>query len=210
MSCMHLTRCTRHELFFVVEYLASKGVAPNLKHWKSIKRVIRFLKGTRLYAKVYKGRETVFSLMADCSHAIHVKARGHGCIEILMGLTIIYVQCGKLKANTIHSTETEMLNLRDAVTYVPYIIHFAGEMKLPVQLPITVYQDNTSTIYWAVHGGKFKRAKHELVAIYFVKDFVDNKLVKIEYLNTNDMQPDLNTEVLSEEKFTRFAMEYYS
>jgi len=72
-----------------------------------------------------------------------------------------------------------MLNLRDAVTYVPYIIHLAGEMKIPVQLPITVYQDNTSTIHWAVHGGKFKRAKHVLVAIYFVKDFVDNKLVKI-------------------------------
>jgi hypothetical protein len=210
MSCMHITRCTRHELFFVVEYLASKGIEPKLKHWKSIKRVIRFLKGTKEYAKLYKGRDTTVSILADCSHAIHIDARGHGCIEIRIGRTIIYVQCGKLKANTIHSTESEMLNLRDAVTYVPYIIHLADEMRLHIQLPIKVYQDNTSTIHWAVHGGNFKKAKHVLVAIYFVKDFVDNKLVEIEYLNTNDMHADLNTKVLSEEKFTRFAMEYYS
>ena len=85
--------------------------------------------------------------MADFSHAIHVDTCGNCFIEFLIGKTIIYAKWGKLNANTIHLTESGMLNLRDAVTSVPYIIHLAGEMKLLLALPNTVYQDKSSNIH---------------------------------------------------------------
>src|SRR5690606_5271105 len=47
---------TRPDICFVVGYLSRFNANPSEQHWQAVKRVMRYLKGTKNYAITYSGR----------------------------------------------------------------------------------------------------------------------------------------------------------
>jgi len=48
-SFMYLSQCTRPDITYAISYLSRFNQNPNLTHWKSVKRVLRYLKATINY-----------------------------------------------------------------------------------------------------------------------------------------------------------------
>jgi len=209
MSLLYIAQKSRYDIYFIVVYLATKSAHPTKKDWEAAKRVLRYLKFTKHYELIFSGDDVTVSILADASHALHTDMKGHSGIEIRMGNDVIYCQSGKQKANTISSTESEVLCLRDAVTYVPYLIQMFKELGVPIDCPVKIGQDNTAVIEWCTHGAKFKRAKHILVAIYFIKDFIDKSTAVLEHVRTEDMHADLLTKPVPADIFHPFVNETY-
>ena len=209
MALLYMSQKSRYDIYFATVYLATKS-QPTVKDWEAAKRVLRYLIFTKDYELTFSGTDLTVSLLADASHALHLDLKGHSGIEVLIGGNIVYCQSGKQKANTISSTESEVLCLRDAVTYVPYLITLFEELSLPIQYPIVIGQDNTAVIEWTTHGAKFKRATHVLVAIHFVKDFIDKGLVVLQHVPTTVMHPDMLTKPVPASIFKPFVMQMFT
>jgi hypothetical protein len=52
-SIMYLQLCTRPDLAFVIELLVIFQSNPGMKHWKTTKKVLRYLQGTKHYMLTY-------------------------------------------------------------------------------------------------------------------------------------------------------------
>jgi len=193
MTMLFIARMSRYDIMWIVNYLATKSACPSMKYWEAAKRVLRYLKGTLQYHLVLIGSDLTVDIMADASHALHDDSKGHSGIQVRMGGNVVYCISGKQKVNTISSTETELMCVRDAVTYVPYILEIFSEMRIPVTLPVTIFQDNTSTIEWTNNGAKFRKAKHLMVALHFVRDFVQKNTVRMVHRRTEEMDADYLT-----------------
>ena len=74
-----------------------------------------------------------------------------------------------------------------------------------MSLPILIEQDNTATIEWCTKGAKFRRAKHILVAIHFVKDFVDKGTVVLRHCSAAKMHADMLTKPVAPKLFHDFV-----
>ncbi len=66
-----------------------------------------------------------------------------------------------------------------------------------VQVDVTeVTQDNTGAIDWACGGGQFRKTKHIDICLHHVKDLVENNIIKIISVPTNEMVAELMTKPL--------------
>ena len=69
--------------------------------------------------------------------------------------------------------------------------------------PITLYQENKSTIIMAAQHPNFKRAKHMIIREAFVKEQIVKRNVVLKYLPTEEMPADMLTKPLSEPCLSR-------
>jgi hypothetical protein len=68
--------------------------------------------------------------------------------------------------------------------------------------PVHLGQDNTSTIQVLENGAKSaKRLKHLDIKIFFIKDYIENGQLTIEYIPTEVMVADMLTKPLPAQQF---------
>ena len=56
-SSMYATMCTRPDICYVVGMVSCYQANPGMKHWRDVKRILRYLKGTIDYSLCYQGKE---------------------------------------------------------------------------------------------------------------------------------------------------------
>ena len=54
-SLMYLTMCTRLDICHAVGMASRYQSKPRIAHWKAVKRIMRYLKGTRDFVLCYHG-----------------------------------------------------------------------------------------------------------------------------------------------------------
>ena len=59
-SLMYAQVCTRPDIAFAVNALGRYLSNPGLNHWKAVKKVMRYLQGTKDYMLTYKRSEELF------------------------------------------------------------------------------------------------------------------------------------------------------
>ena len=55
-SLMYATMCTRPDICYVVSMVSRYQANPGMKHWRAMKRILRYLKGTVNYSLCYQGK----------------------------------------------------------------------------------------------------------------------------------------------------------
>ena len=56
-SLMYAMMCTRPDIYFVVGMVSRYQSNPGQTHWKAVKRILRYLKGTADYSLCYQGND---------------------------------------------------------------------------------------------------------------------------------------------------------
>ena len=195
---LYLAKRVRPDVLVAISYLAKRVQSPNESDFKKLCKVIRYIRGSRDLGIVLEPY-SIISILAyiDASHAVHKNHRGHTGTVLSLGRGPIYVKSSSQRINTKSSTETELVGLSDSIGQVVWTREFLIEQGYNVQ-PATVYQDNQSTMHLVRNGkSNSERTKHIATRFYFVKDRVEQKEVKIEYLCTGDMIADILTKPLS-------------
>lgn len=195
MSMMFLARLTRPDILLPVSYLATRSSSPTEEDLGKLMRIARYLNGTRDVGLVYMAPDLRARFYVDASHGIHVDGHGQAGLLITLGSAPIFCRSTKIKSITRSSSESELVALEDASTYVVWIRALLWELRNDDRT-VEVFQDNKSTIIMAVQGGSFKRMKHLVCKEGFVKERIAAGEMKISYLPTGSMLADMLTKPL--------------
>jgi hypothetical protein len=100
----------------------------------------------------------------------------------------------KQKVVSRSSTEAELIAMFEGLDYLLYLrrlVQFLGCLK-DDDPPITIYQDNTSAMTLAYLGKTSSGSNSKFMELkyFWIKDYLDRRMFKLEYLPTDAMIAD--------------------
>jgi hypothetical protein len=98
--------------------------------------------------------------------------------------------------------ETELVVLEDGSTFAVWYILLLSGLGKKIR-PLSILQDNKSTIIMAVQGGSLKRTKHLIGRHSYVRERIQAGDIVLKYQPTTDMVADILTKPLSKAQFEK-------
>ena len=101
------------------------------------------------------------------------------------------------------TAEAEWVAVSECVKEVKWVVQLMGELDIKVQTPPIIYEDNQSTIKICENDVMHDRMKHVDIRYHFVRDDVQQKKIKMEWVATQDQLADIFTKSLGSVAFNR-------
>ncbi|KAJ3703208.1 hypothetical protein LUZ61_006913 [Rhynchospora tenuis] len=195
-SLRYLT-CTRPDIAYSVGVVSRFMEEPKYSHWKAIKRILRYIKGTEALGLFYSNSEE-YKLMgysdSDWSGDVDDRKSTSGYVFYL-GDTAFTWMSKKQPIVTLSTCEAENL-LR--------------ELKLPQHEATEIRVDNKLVIELAKNPVHHERSKHIDVRFHFIWEHIKNGEVQMRHVASRDQAADIFTKALPTELFnnckTRIGM----
>ena len=195
-SLFHPSRWTARCLNFPLTVLASRSSSPTNGDLQKLNRVYDWYR-THSTSQVVKLQplDWKVSSAVDASFASHDDLRSHLSMLLFLGGTLILFRNYKDKRTSTSSTTAENAAICDASSYMQWLSNFLGELPfIPRQVdPMIIYEDNKSAITQVSEACSFKRSKHEMIRLAYVRDLVEQKVISISYIPTADQPADGGT-----------------
>lgn len=206
-SLMYLAVCSRPDIAFVCSKLSQYNTCYNEVHWLAAKRVLRYLSGTSDYGLNFRRGSKKVEISSDADWAGDINDRkSYSGFVSRYGLNLINWHSHKQSTVACSSTEAEYYALGTSVKEAKFLNSFLMELKtfdLPCDT-ITIHNDNKSTMKM-VDNQHYRRTKHIDVQHHFIKECVDNKLIRLQYKPSAELDADLFTKSLPRVKHIMFV-----
>lgn len=202
-SLMYLAICTRPDIAYAVTYLSQFNTCYDSTHWSAAKRILKYLKGTSHLGLTYKktGRPIYGYVDADWGNCTIDHRSFTGYAFVLSGCPIAWAS-RKQRTVALSSVEAEYMALTEAAKEAYHLKQLLPEFDQKTA-GIKVYCDSNGARKLAENPVFHSRTKHIDVRHHFVRDAVEDEIIKIEYLETNDMAADTLTKGLPRSKHER-------
>jgi hypothetical protein len=195
---MYAARFTRPDILLPISILATRAQQPTEADNSKLHRVLKYVAGTVDEVLVFRS-DIPFSprISADASHHLYEDGNGQMGMEISNGSAPVAFRSVKIRMATRSSSESELVSLEDASTYAIWYAQLLEDFGIKNNKPLTIYQDNLSTIFMASQGLSFKRNKHLVARESFVRERIENGDINLRHLGSNDMPSDIFTKPVS-------------
>ena len=184
---------TRPDVSLALSALQTQMRAPTKLAVNKLRRVVGYLESTQDLGINIKPAEMKLYCYCDAGFAVHDKRESHSGILFTLGDfgNPILWKSIKQKLVATSSTEAELICMYDGMDYLLWMRRVLEWMGYP-QETTKLYQDNTSTITMAHmgRGSSGSRTKHIDIRYFFIKQFIDAKIVEIDHLGTDHMLGD--------------------
>ena len=214
----YLSACTRPDLLFAVHQCARFSSNPKLSHERALKRIIRYLKGTKDKGIILTPDESRgLECFVDADFAGgYAKETSEDPVSVFSrtGYCIIYYGCpviwiSKLQSEICLSTvEAEYVALsqamRDVIPFIDQTIemdHMFDQCSSPPVVKCTVFEDNNGALELAMTPRYRPRTKHIAIKYHHFREHVKNGLIKIVPIDTKEQITDQFTKGLSTSPF---------
>lgn len=206
-SIMYAALATRPDLCKSISILSRFQSKANENLYKSLKRVLRYIQGTIKLKLCFKPNGNILTGFVDSDWGGDTTDRKSttGFVFKMFDCTISWTS-KKQQNVSISSTESEYVALSLAVTEACWLRKLLLDFKLEVNEPIQINEDNRAAICLANSPENNKRLKHLDIKFYFIKEKIDEGIVKIVYVKTEDQIADLFTKPLPRIKFEKFRL----
>ena len=161
---LYLVKLTRPDLVLAVRELSKFMDGATMEHYLAMKRVLEFAVATAgSYLQLQPSTEQRGELVAY-SDSNYASDKGNR--KSVSGMAIYY--CGTLigwrskaqQCTTLSSTEAEYVACSQAATELEFVRQILESMGVNIQLPMTVFVDNTGAIELAQNWSTSGRMKH--------------------------------------------------
>jgi hypothetical protein len=212
MKIMYLARLTRPDLLLPVTYLASRAHSPTKNDTVKLYRVIKYLYGTQDIELNVQCTSLQMQCYCDASYGVHSDGRSHsGYIfsynnSIKNNVSFIFARSYKQKLTAISSTDAEIIAACSATCTAVWLRNLHNELLSLINYgieSITFYQDNKSAIWLTTEPTRYRRSKHILTKISYIRENNSLKTIQMEYLPTAEMTADVLTKPLQGHMFTK-------
>lgn len=184
---------TRPDVCLALSALQTQMRSPTKLAVNKLRRVVAYLEATKDLGIKIKPQSMKLYCYCDAGFAVHDKRESHSGILFTLGKfgNPILWKSIKQKLVATSSTEAELICIHDGMDYLLWMRRVLEWLGFP-QETTTLYQDNTSTITMAHmgRGSSGSRTKHIDIRYFFIKQFIDAKLVEIDHLGTDHMLGD--------------------
>ena len=212
-SLMYLSTMTRPDITFTVSTLSQYLDSPHTTHLEAVKRVFRYLIGTKHLRLVLGGHCLAGGSNAsgvlgfsDADWASHLHRHSISGFAFFVGTGVVSWSAKKQPIITLSSTESEYVALTHATKDILWIHKLLSELSFFYNhsLPTTLHCDNQGAIELSKNSRFHARTKHIDVHFHFVRQAVDQNHIRLKYVPTDDMVADIFTKSLARVKFTMF------
>jgi transposase InsO family protein len=210
-SLLYLANMTRPDISYVAGVLARFNSNPGMEHWKAVKHVFRYLKGTSHLRMAYGpdpslGKE-MFLTYSDADHGGN-KDNGRSTSGYIVKLGK-GVTCWGSKLQpvvTLSTTEAETVAGVVAGKEICWVQQLLRELGYSFSIPSPLLIDNQSAIAVAKNPEHHGRMKHLDLRFYWLRDQVAKKRITVSYLETENMPADLLTKALPKPQVERLRL----
>lgn len=199
----------RPDINTAITGLCTRVKQPTEDDWKKLKRLIKYLNGTR-DAKLHLSADDlrIIKWFVDVAFAVHYDFKSHTGGGMTLGTGMVISFSRKQKLNTRSSTEAELVGADDLSTLILWTQLFMEAQGYKVEKNI-LYQDNKSTILLEENGKRSssKRTRAINIRYFFIAGQVEKGNIQVEYCPTDHMIADFFSKPLQGKKFQNFKAE---
>ena len=196
-------RLTRLDAIAAIANCARFMANPGRIHWKALKRILRYLSGTRYWGLIYRATGKTLSdlwdviLYVDSDHASDPDTRKsrYGYIIIVNGCPVAF-GTGMRKKPSASTPEAEYVALAHGLRELLWLLQILKAMGVKVKTPVPVYEDNQTCIAIANNRMSQKRTRYVDVRYHFIRDYVEDRTIKLHYCETHKMLADILTKAI--------------
>jgi len=130
-----------------------------------------------------------------------------GFIIYLLDAPICWRSKGQISV-ALSSTEAEYIAISEAVKEVKFIYYLLTDIHVKVKLPIVVKTDNVGAIFMSENASTGVRTRHVDTRYHFVREFIEDGFIKIEFVRSIENNSDMFTKNVSQENYQKH-MKYF-
>jgi hypothetical protein len=196
---------TRPDIATTVSLLSRYQQAPYDMHWRAIKRVLRYLNGTRDIGIIYNFQDVQFlklEAFCDASHASDLDdGKSNSGFVFLLGGSPISWSSKKQTIPASSTTESEYMALHLASAEALWIRNMLRELGYEQNNPIKFFCDNRGAISLSKNPALHTRAKHIDLKYHVVRSRLERKKIEVEFVSTSEQLADIFTKAIPAPQF---------
>jgi hypothetical protein len=197
---MYLATSTRYDIAYTVGVLARFNSNPGLQHWKAVKHLLQYLKGTldfRLEFGPDPSSSELFTTFSDADFGGNKDTgQSTGGYMVHFGSGAISWQSKLQPFVVLSTTEAEYISAVEAGKEIMWMCNILSELGEPVTGPSTLCIDNQSAIAVGKNPEHHGRMKHLNLQHFWLRNAVEDGRILLKYVSTNDMLADILTKAL--------------
>lgn len=195
---LYLATQTRPDISYTVGLLARFNSNPGEAHWKAVKHLMRYIKGTLDFCLTYSKSASLphpFIVYTDADHGSCADSgKSTGGYLVMSGCPVSWRS--KLQTTVSLSTsEAEYVAGVEAGKELKWVHHLLSELIFPASGPSPLLMDK-SAIAVSKNPEYHGHMKHLDLAHYWLRDEVAKGSIHVEYIPTGDQLADILTKAL--------------
>jgi len=178
---------------------------PGPAHWEAVKRIYRYLAGTRDLWLSYGEARRMLVGYTDADGSMAEDRRAISGYAFLIDGGAVSWSSKRQEIISLSTTESEYVAATHGVKEALWLRSLLSEVFGPFKDVTVLLCDNQSTIALAHDHQYHARTKHINVCYHFIRWVVDQGVVRLVYCPTEDMVADVLTKALPSPKVKHFA-----
>lgn len=208
MGCLlFIAQGTRPDIAYSVNNVSRFNHCYTTAHWKAVKRIMRYLRGTIDYSIFYPilpeskmSRELMGYTDADWGSDSDTRKSVTGYVFKFCG-GIISWKSAKQRTVALSSTEAEYMALSETMQEGIWLRQLLDELAMQdAETGVVIRCDNQSAIKLALLGGYRPRSRHIDIGYHFIREHVEKGNFIVEFVTTNENVADVFTKSVSAAK----------
>jgi hypothetical protein len=209
-----LANATRPDIAHAINRLAAYTANPSLQHMGALKRILRYLAGTKSYGITYHNspestteNPNIISGFADAAFANQDDCKStSGYVFMASGGAITW-RSKKQTTVALSSTEAEYIALAEAAHESCWLRNLYDELGYPQSHPIIIRGDNNGSIAMARNPQFHQRSKHIAIRWHLIRDLVSDGILTIKECRDPEQTADVLTKPLNRFKHHKHITE---
>lgn len=201
-SLLYMVTCTRPDIAHAVS-IASRTSTPTQVHWKRLKQILRYLRGTQdigISFRWEKSPKLIGYSDADYANDVETRRSTTGYCIMYGGGPIAW-RCQRQDIVTLSTTEAEYVSGCELVKELLPMREMFIELGQLSDEPTIVRIDNLSAVRIAKNDGGQQRTKHIDVREKWLNEQHEKKKIAVEHIPGTEQAADMLTKPLLKTKF---------
>jgi len=196
-SLMYAMLGTRPDIAYAVGLISQFNHSPEPEHWVAVKRIFRYLVGTR-ELKIQYGSSNESGTYSDADWGSGQDRKSVGGFVFLLNGGAVSWASKKQTSIALSTTEGEYMAMTQASKEIIWLQELFQELGALAHIDqiSRLYGDNQGALALACNPEYHARTKHIDIQYHFVRELVMGKKIYLEYCPTTDMIADIMTKAL--------------
>jgi len=206
-SIMYAMLGTRPDISFATTTVSKFSSNPGMPHWEAVKRIYRYLNGTKDLWLTYGGEMRALAGYTDADGSMAEDRHAVSGYAFLIDGGAVSWNTKRQEIVSLSTTESEYIAATHAAKEALWLRSLIAQLFKPFDHVTTLFSDNQSAIALAKDHQYHARTKHIDVRFHFIRWIIEDGKIRLIYCPTDDMVADTLTKALPSPKVKHFASE---